>query len=31
MEDMYESDNFANELGAIIVMIELVIGYKALQ
>eukprot|EP00973_Karenia_brevis_P089486 12397996-Karenia_brevis.AAC.1 len=31
MEDMYERANFATELGSIIVMIDLVIGYTAIQ
>jgi ribulose-bisphosphate carboxylase large chain len=31
MEDMYERANFAVELGSIIVMIDLVIGYTAIQ
>jgi ribulose-bisphosphate carboxylase large chain len=31
MEDMYERAEFANELGSVIVMIDLVIGYTAIQ
>jgi len=31
MEEMYERGNFAKELGSIIVMIDLVIGYTAIQ
>jgi ribulose-bisphosphate carboxylase large chain len=31
MEDMYERANFAKDLGSIIVMIDLVIGYTAIQ
>jgi ribulose-bisphosphate carboxylase large chain len=31
MEDMYERANFAAELGSVIVMIDLVIGYTAIQ
>ena len=31
MEDMYERAEFAKELGAVIVMIDLVIGYTAIQ
>jgi ribulose-bisphosphate carboxylase large chain len=31
MEDMYERANFAHELGSCIVMIDLVIGYTAIQ
>jgi len=31
MEDMYERANFATELGSVIVMIDLVIGYTAIQ
>ena len=31
MEDMYERANFCAELGSIIVMIDLVIGYTAIQ
>jgi ribulose-bisphosphate carboxylase large chain len=31
MEDMYERADFAKELGSIIVMIDLVIGYTAIQ
>jgi ribulose-bisphosphate carboxylase large chain len=31
MEDMYERAEFAKELGSIIVMIDLVIGYTAIQ
>src|SRR6185312_7261517 len=31
MEDMYERANFARELGSCIVMIDLVIGYTAIQ
>eukprot|EP00493_Phyllostaurus_siculus_P009219 UN09333 len=31
MEDMYERANFAVELGSVIVMIDLVIGYTAIQ
>src|ERR1700751_1485508 len=31
MEDMYESAEFAKELGSVIVMIDLVIGYTAIQ
>jgi ribulose-bisphosphate carboxylase large chain len=31
MEDMYERANFAKELGSCIVMIDLVIGYTAIQ
>ncbi len=31
MEDMYERANFAKELGSVIVMIDLVIGYTAIQ
>jgi ribulose-bisphosphate carboxylase large chain len=31
MEDMYERANFAAELGSIVVMIDLVIGYTAIQ
>jgi ribulose-bisphosphate carboxylase large chain len=31
MEDMYERANFAHELGSVIVMIDLVIGYTAIQ
>jgi len=31
MEDMYERANFAKELGSTIVMIDLVIGYTAIQ
>ena len=31
MEEMYERANFAKELGSVIVMIDLVIGYTAIQ
>lgn len=31
MEDMYERANFAKELGSVIVMIDLTIGYTAIQ
>src|SRR5487761_2587387 len=31
MEDMYERANFAKELGSVVVMIDLVIGYTAIQ
>ena len=31
MEDMYERAEFAKELGSVIVMIDLVIGYTAIQ
>ena len=31
MEDMYERSNFAKDLGSVIVMIDLVIGYTAIQ
>ncbi|MEO1328876.1 MAG: form I ribulose bisphosphate carboxylase large subunit [Pseudomonadota bacterium] len=31
MEDMYERANFAKEIGSVIVMIDLVIGYTAIQ
>ena len=31
MEDMYERAEFASELGWVIVMIDLVIGYTAIQ
>ena len=31
MEDMYERAEFAKELGSIVVMIDLVIGYTAIQ
>ncbi|MGH2404349.1 MAG: ribulose-bisphosphate carboxylase large subunit [bacterium] len=31
MEDMYERAEFANELGSVIIMIDLVIGYTAIQ
>ena len=31
MEDMYERAEFARELGTVIVMIDLVIGYTAIQ
>ena len=31
MEDMYERAEFAKELGCVIVMIDLVIGYTAIQ
>ena len=31
MEDMYERADFAKELGSVIVMIDLVIGYTAIQ
>merc|ERR1711972_1260835 len=31
MEDMYERANFAKDLGSVIVMIDLVIGYTAIQ
>jgi ribulose-bisphosphate carboxylase large chain len=31
MEDMYERANFAADLGSVIVMIDLVIGYTAIQ
>ena len=31
MEDMYERAEFAVELGSVIVMIDLVIGYTAIQ
>jgi ribulose-bisphosphate carboxylase large chain len=31
MEEMYERAEFANELGSVIVMIDLVIGYTAIQ
>ena len=31
MEDMYEHAEFANELGSCIVMIDLIIGYTAIQ
>jgi len=31
MEDMYERSNFAVELGSVIIMIDLVIGYTAIQ
>ena len=31
MEDMYERADFSKELGSIIVMIDLVIGYTAIQ
>src|SRR3984893_13300424 len=31
MEDMYERAEFARELGSVIVMIDLVIGYTAIQ
>ena len=31
MEDMYERANFAKELGSVIVMIDLVVGYTAIQ
>ena len=31
MEDMYDRANFAKELGSVVVMIDLVIGYTAIQ
>ena len=31
MEDMYERAEFARDLGSVIVMIDLVIGYTAIQ
>jgi ribulose-bisphosphate carboxylase large chain len=31
MEDMYERANFAKELGSVVVMIDLVVGYTAIQ
>src|SRR5258708_13120839 len=31
MEDMYERAEFASQLGSVIVMIDLVIGYTAIQ
>jgi ribulose-bisphosphate carboxylase large chain len=31
MEDMYERANFAKDLGSVVVMIDLVIGYTAIQ
>src|SRR5260370_2544867 len=31
MEDMYERAEFAKELGSVVVMIDLVIGYTAIQ
>jgi ribulose-bisphosphate carboxylase large chain len=31
MEDMYERADFCKELGSVIVMIDLVIGYTAIQ
>ena len=31
MEDMYERAEFAKELGSVIVMIDLTIGYTAIQ
>jgi ribulose-bisphosphate carboxylase large chain len=31
MEDMYERANFAKEVGSVIVMIDLIIGYTAIQ
>jgi ribulose-bisphosphate carboxylase large chain len=31
MEDMYERAEFAKELGSVIVMVDLVIGYTAIQ
>src|SRR5260370_39717120 len=31
MEDMYERAEFAKELGSVVIMIDLVIGYTAIQ
>ncbi len=31
MEDMYERADFAKQLGSVIVMIDLVVGYTAIQ
>jgi ribulose-bisphosphate carboxylase large chain len=31
MEEMYERAEFAKELGSVVVMIDLVIGYTAIQ
>jgi ribulose 1,5-bisphosphate carboxylase large subunit-like protein len=31
MEDMYERSEFAKEIGSVIIMIDLVIGYTAIQ
>ncbi len=31
MEDMYERAEFAKELGSVVVMIDLVIGWTAIQ
>ena len=31
MEDMYERAEFAKELGSVIVMIDLTVGYTAIQ
>jgi len=31
MEEMYERAEFAKELGSVVIMIDLVIGYSAIQ